>query len=142
MVTFRVAAVKEFEDYFFDQRPRISPELIQVLFHGEDEMVCLQLIDMIGFLTIPLCVGIAPLQPTPSFDGLVYVCVSLCFCCQSGLVPTCGNFNYSQVASRASLDLLCRLLDVEKNKGNYSKLLGVCVCVCLMNWIRSLFCLS
>jgi hypothetical protein len=33
------------------------------------------------------------------------------------LIATCGNVSYSQVASRAALDLLCRLLDVEKNKG-------------------------
>jgi len=31
-------------------------------------------------------------------------------------VQTCGDFDYSHVASRAALYLLCRLLDVEKNK--------------------------
>ncbi len=30
----RVAALKSFEDYFFDQRPRISSELIRLLFQG------------------------------------------------------------------------------------------------------------
>ena len=34
----------------------------------------------------------------------------------SGLIAGCGNFAYSDIASRASLELLCRLLDVEKNK--------------------------
>eukprot|EP00808_Paulinella_micropora_P001509 g71289.t1 len=33
-----------------------------------------------------------------------------------GLIQTCGDFEYSHVASRAALNLLCRLLDVEKNK--------------------------
>ncbi len=33
-----------------------------------------------------------------------------------GLVQTCGNDEYSKVASRAALDLICRLLDVERNK--------------------------
>jgi hypothetical protein len=31
-----VTAIKEFEDYFFDQRPRLAPEWIRVLFQGED----------------------------------------------------------------------------------------------------------
>jgi hypothetical protein len=34
------------------------------------------------------------------------------------LVQTCGDFASSQVAARAALYLLGRLLDVEKNKGN------------------------
>lgn len=33
------------------------------------------------------------------------------------LVQTCGDVKYSMVASIAALDLLCRLLDVERNKG-------------------------
>jgi len=35
---------------------------------------------------------------------------------EGGLVQTCGDFSYSYVASKAALYLLCRLLDVEKNK--------------------------
>jgi len=35
---------------------------------------------------------------------------------EGGLIQTCGDFEYSHVASRAALYLLCRLLDVEKNK--------------------------
>ncbi len=34
--TNKVAAVKEFEEYFFDQRPRVAPEWIRILFQGED----------------------------------------------------------------------------------------------------------
>jgi hypothetical protein len=33
------------------------------------------------------------------------------------LVWACGDVNYSAVASKAALDLICKLLDLEKNKG-------------------------
>ncbi len=67
--------MKSFEEYFFDQRPRLTPEYIRLLFQGKS-----------------------------GADG------------EGGLIQTCGDFGYSHVASRAALYLLCRLLDVEKNK--------------------------
>lgn len=71
----RVAAIKSFEEYFFQTRPRLSSEYIKKLFYFHD---------------------------SARFEG--------------GLIETCGDFEYSHVASRAALYLLCRLLDVEKNK--------------------------
>lgn len=35
---------------------------------------------------------------------------------RGGLIETCGNFEYSNVAARAALELLCRLLDIERNQ--------------------------
>jgi hypothetical protein len=72
--THKVAAVRTFEQFFFDERPQIDAEQIRLLLLGTG----------------------------PNGDG--------------GLVKTCGDFRYSHVASRAALYLLCRLLDVEKNK--------------------------
>ena len=71
----KVAAIKSFEDYFFDQRPRLTSELIRLLFQGKS-----------------------------GSDG------------DGGLIQTSGDLLYSHVAARASLYLLVRLLDVEKNK--------------------------
>lgn len=71
----RVSAIKSFESYFFEHRPRLSNGFIRQLFQG---------------------------KLSGSGEG--------------GLVQTCGDFSYSHVASRAALYLLCRLLDVEKNK--------------------------
>lgn len=71
----KVAAIKNFEEYFFQTRPRLSNEFIQMLFQGR-----------------------------PGTDA------------EGGLVQCCGDFQYSHVASRGALYLLCRLLDVEKNK--------------------------
>lgn len=71
----KVAAVKSFEQYFFENRPRFSAEYIRLLFQGKNGQ---------------------------EGDG--------------GLVQTCGDFAYSHVASRAALYLVCRLLDLEKNR--------------------------
>eukprot|EP01083_Nonionella_stella_P283400 964608_1 len=35
---------------------------------------------------------------------------------QGGLIRCCGDFKYSYIASHSALELLCRLLDVERNK--------------------------
>lgn len=71
----KVSAIKNFEDWFFENRPRLNQEFIRLLLQGKS-----------GSET----------------DG--------------GLIQTIGEIGYSHVASRAALYLLCRLLDVEKNK--------------------------
>jgi len=71
----KVAAIRDFEEYFFEQRPRLSNDYVRLLFQGKSGR---------------------------EGDG--------------GLIQTCGDFEYSHVASRAALNLLCRLLDIEKNK--------------------------
>lgn len=78
----KVAAIKSFEDYFFQVRPRLATDstLIQQLFQG---------------------------KPGGTDKG-VELPGGLCYCC--------GDFKTSQVASRSALFLLCRLLDVERNK--------------------------
>jgi len=74
----QVAAITDFESYFFRYRPRLSKDVIGYLFLG---------------------------QNTGS-EGKN----------SGGLLETCGNHDYSKVASRSALDLICRLLDVERNK--------------------------
>jgi len=71
----KVAALKSFEEWFFEERPRLSSECIRMLLMG---------------------------RGGGEQDG--------------GLLQTCGNLTYSHVSSRAALYLLCRLLDVERNK--------------------------
>jgi len=71
----KVAALKSFEDWFFETRPRLAADYVRMLLQGRSG------------------------QDT---DG--------------GLIQTIGDLSYSHVASRAALYLLCRLLDVEKNK--------------------------
>lgn len=69
----KVAALRDFESYFFQQRPRLKPASIALLLGGGR-----------------------------AFDV--------------GLIQSCGDFNYSHISSSAALHLLCRLLDIEKNK--------------------------
>jgi hypothetical protein len=71
----KVTAIKNFEEWFFESRPRLSPEFTKLLLAGKSGSEA---------------------------DG--------------GLIHTIGDITYSHVASRAALYLLCRLLDVEKNK--------------------------
>jgi hypothetical protein len=71
----KVTAINTFEEWFFDTRPRLSPEFIKLLMQGKNGT---------------------------EIDG--------------GLIQTIGDITYSHVASRGALYLLCRLLDVEKNK--------------------------
>lgn len=71
----KVVAIRSFEKFFFEQKPKISNELIQALFFG--------------------------------IDGYV------------GLIESCGNFDYSNVAAKASLELLNRLLSIERNRGMF-----------------------
>eukprot|EP00468_Gymnochlora_sp_CCMP2014_P002731 CAMPEP_0167746032 /NCGR_PEP_ID=MMETSP0110_2-20121227/3481_1 /TAXON_ID=629695 /ORGANISM="Gymnochlora sp., Strain CCMP2014" /LENGTH=173 /DNA_ID=CAMNT_0007630739 /DNA_START=261 /DNA_END=779 /DNA_ORIENTATION=- len=73
--TKRVAAIAEFEKFFFERRPRLDVEVVRYLFMGSTDRKT-----------------------------------------SSGLLGACGNYGYSNVASRAALDLICRFLDVERNK--------------------------
>jgi hypothetical protein len=72
----KVEALKQFENYFFDRRPVLSPESITMLLVGRG-----------------------------SSDAN-----------RMGLIQTCGDLKYSHIASSVSLFLLCRLLDIERNK--------------------------
>ncbi|XXQ34584.1 PX domain-containing protein [Plasmodiophora brassicae] len=69
----KVHCIRAFQQYFFSQRPRLTAELVGILFEGSDAA-------------------------------------------ENGLFWVCGDVKYSIVASKAALDLICRLLDVEKNK--------------------------
>ena len=70
----KVAAIKAFENFFFDlEKPkRLQLQTILALLQGPDG--------------------------------------------HGGLLDTCGRFSYSSVAARAALELLCRLLDIERNQ--------------------------
>ena len=106
----RVTAVKEFEEYFFDQRPRISSEWIRILFQGEDGISGL----------IATCGNVSYSQVRPVSRRFYSKSNHPPTIPDSMLVPKCfrlfSHLCFHQVASRAALDLLCRLLDVEKNK--------------------------
>eukprot|EP00475_Leptophrys_vorax_P028670 TRINITY_DN4163_c0_g1_i2.p1 TRINITY_DN4163_c0_g1~~TRINITY_DN4163_c0_g1_i2.p1 ORF type:complete len:320 (+),score=90.10 TRINITY_DN4163_c0_g1_i2:102-1061(+) len=69
--TNKVAALKSFEKYYFESKPKLSNDVINALFQGADN--------------------------------------------QGGLVEAVGNFE-SKVAARAALELLRRLIDLERNK--------------------------
>jgi len=72
----KVAAIADFEQYFFRYRPRLAKDVVRYL--------------LIGQFTAESKKG--------------------------GLIQTCGDSQYSKVASRSALDVICRLLDVERNK--------------------------
>lgn len=71
----KVAAIKQFEEWFFETRPRLPQTAISCLLQGESG---------------------------GPHDG--------------GLLQTCGDVNSTHVSRHAALDLLCRLIDVERNK--------------------------
>ena len=79
----KVAALRDFEEWFFDLRPKLSAEQLKLLFLGDE-----------------------------SYSGFDIFFTVFLF----RLLAACGSFDYSDIASRAALELLCRLLDVEKNK--------------------------
>lgn len=71
----KCAALASFETWFFDTRPRLTPDFIRLLLQGKSGAES-----------------------------------------EGGIMHTIGDISYSHVAARAALYLLCRLLDVEKNK--------------------------
>ena len=71
----KVQAIRQFEEFFFEAKPRLSAEYIRLLFQGDNGSTK-----------------------------------------EGGLIQTAGDFARSHVASRAALGLLCRLLDLERNK--------------------------
>ena len=93
----RVAAIKQFEQYFFDERPHLSSSDI-----------------------IRLMIGIssktANNSTTATTNNDTSSSLSTNNIVQKGLIQSCGDFKYSHIASSASLSLLCRLLDIERNK--------------------------